>query len=132
VNKKMLIRVGIPAVAVAAVLAVGLGFLLFGSHKQLRYRTQAALLQAVPVTAADELRARGVRLTAPLACTSMPEATKVKLRVACTGMAQGRKVVQVVATGETKTQDHYFTILVGGRPVVQNADCMGADCRRED
>jgi uncharacterized protein HemX len=73
--KKIFNRVGIPCIAVALALAVGLGFLLFGSHKQLKYRTQAALLRAVPVTAADELRARGVRLTAPLACTSMPEAT---------------------------------------------------------
>ena len=130
-TKKILIRVGIPGAVVVA-LAVGLGFWLFGWHKELRYRTQAALLQAVPGTAADELRARGVRLTTPLACTSMPEATKKKLRVACTGTAQGRKAVQVVAAGDTKTKDHYFTILVGGRPVVQNADCMGADCRRKD
>jgi hypothetical protein len=130
--KKIFIRVGIPCIAVAVALAVGLGFLLFGSHKQLKYRTQAALLRAVPVTAAAELRARGVRLTAPLACTSMPEATKKKMRVACTGMAQGRKAVQVVGAGETRTQDHYFTILVGGRPVVQNAACLGADCRGKD
>lgn len=130
--KKIFIRVGIPCIAVAIALAVGLGFLLFGSHKQLKYRTQAALLRAVPVTAAAELRARGVRLTAPLACTSMPEATKKKMRVACTGMAQGRKAVQVVAAGEARTQDQYYTILVGGRPVVQNAGCMGADCRHKD
>jgi hypothetical protein len=130
--KKIFIRVGIPCIGVAVALAVGLGFLLFGSHKQLKYRTQAALLRAVPVRAADELRARGVQLTAPLACTSMPEATKKKMRVACTGMAQGRKAVQVVAAGETRTQDQYYTILVGGRPVVQNADCMGADCRHKD
>jgi hypothetical protein len=130
--KKIFIRVGIPCIAVAIALAVGLGFLLFGSQKQLKYRTQAALLRAVPVTAAAELRARGVRLTAPLACTSMPEATKKKMRVACTGMAQGRKAVQVVAAGEARTQDQYYTILVGGRPVVQNAGCMGADCRHKD
>ena len=130
--KKIFIRVGIPCAAVALALAVGLGFLLFGSHKELRYRTQAALLRAVPVTAADELRARGVRLTAPLACSSMPEATKKKMRVACTGMAQGHKAVQVVAAGEARTQDQYYTILVGGRPVVQNAGCMGADCRHKD
>jgi hypothetical protein len=130
--KKILIRVGIPCIAIALALAVGLGFLLFGSHKQLSYRTQAALLRAVPVTAAAELRARGVRVTTPLACTSMPEATKKKMRVACTGMAQGRKAVQVVAAGETRTQDQYYTILVGGRPVVQNAACLGADCRHKD
>lgn len=130
--KKIFIRVGIPCIAVAVALAVGLGFLLFGSHKQLRYRTQAALLRAVPVTAADELRARGVRLTGPLACSSMREATKKKMRVACTGMAQGNKAVQVVAAGEARTQDQYYTILVGGRPVVQNVGCMGADCRHKE
>jgi hypothetical protein len=54
------------------------------------------------------------------------------MRVACTGMAQGRKAVQVVAAGEARTQDQYYTILVGGRPVVQNAGCMGADCRHKD
>jgi hypothetical protein len=130
--KKIFIRVGIPCIAIALALAVGLGFLLFGSHKQLSYRTQAALLRAVPVMAAEELRARGVRVTTPLACTSMPEATKKKMRVACTGMAQGRKAVQVVAAGETRTQDQYYTILVGGSPVVKNAACLGADCRHRD
>jgi hypothetical protein len=130
--KKIFIRVGLPCVAIAlAGLAVGLGFMLSGSDKQLKYRTQAALLRAVPVIAADELRARGVRLTAPLACASMPEATKVKTRVACTGMARGHQTVQVVAAGQVKTQDQYYTILVGGRPVVRNAACMGADCRHK-
>lgn len=131
--KKKIVLIGIPCVVVAlAGLAVGLGFMLLGSDKELKYRTQAALLRAVPVTAADELRARGVRLTGPLACTSMPEATIKKMRVACTGVAQGRKAVQVVAAGEVRTQDQYYTILVGGRPVVQNAACMGADCRHKD
>ncbi|HEU5159513.1 MAG TPA: hypothetical protein VFU43_21125 [Streptosporangiaceae bacterium] len=129
---KIFIRVGIPCIVVAVGLGIGLGVLLLGSHKELKYRTQAALLRAVPVTAADELRARGVRLTAPLRCVSMPEATKQKMRVACTGAAQGHRRIQVVAAGETKTQEHYYTILVGGRPVVQNAGCMGADCRHKD
>lgn len=131
--KKIFIRVGLPCIGVAlAGLAVGLGFLLTGSDKQLEYRTQAALLRAVPVIAAAELRARGVRLTAPLACTSMPEATKLKTRVSCTGVAQGRQAVQIVAAGQLRTRDQYYTILVGGRPVVQNAACMGADCRHKD
>ena len=128
---KIFIRVGLPCIAAGVAIAVGLGFLLAGSHKRLTYRTQAALLRAVPVTAADELRARGVRLTGPLACASMPGATKKKMRVACTGMAQGRRRVQVVAAGETRTQDQYYTILVNGRPLVQNAACMGADCRKK-
>ena len=130
---KLFIRVGIPCIAVALAVAVGLGIMLTRSHKQLRYPTQAALLRAVPVTAADELRARGVRLAAPLACATMPGATRLKMRVACTGVAvQGRRAVQVVAAGEAKTQDQYYTILVAGRPIVQNAGCLGADCRRKE
>jgi hypothetical protein len=129
---KILIRVGIPCIVVAVAAAVGLGLLLTRTQKELTYHTQAALLRAVPVTAAAELRARGVQLMAPLVCVSMPGATKQKMRVACTGKAQGRRAVQIVAAGETKTQEQYYTILVNGRPVVQNAGCMGADCRRED
>lgn len=126
---KTFLRVGIPCLVVA--LAIGIGFLLFGSHKELRYSTQAALLQAVPGTATDELRAHGVRLTAPLACASMPGYTPKKMRVACTGKAAGNRPVQVIAAAEKKTKDQYFTILVGGRPVVQNADCLGADCHKK-
>ena len=130
--KKIFIRAGIPCIAVGVGAVIGLGFLLFGSHKELKYRTQAALLRAVPVTATAELRARGVPLMRPLTCASMPEWTKRKMRVACRGTAQGRRAVQVVAAGEIKTQEQYYTILVGGRPVVQNAGCLGADCHRKD
>ncbi|HEX6471547.1 MAG TPA: hypothetical protein VF069_20770 [Streptosporangiaceae bacterium] len=128
---KLFIRIGIPCLAVAVALAVGLGLLLTRSHRELRYRTQAALLRSVPVMAADELRARGIRLTAPLACAGMRGASKFRLRVACTGMAQGRRAVQVVAAGQVRTKDQYYTVLVGGRPLVQNAGCLGADCRRK-
>jgi hypothetical protein len=128
---KIFIRVGIPAIVVGLAGAVAIGFLLAGPHKQLRYRTQAALLSAVPVTATAELHARGVRLTAPLACGSMPGATMQKMRVGCTGMAKGRRAVQVVAAGQARTRDQYFTILVAGRPVVQNAGCLGADCHKK-
>lgn len=128
---KTFIRVGIPAIVVAVAGAVGIGFLLAGPHKQLRYRTQAALLRAVPVTATAELRHRGVPLTTPLTCRSMPGATKRRMRVACSGLAQGRRAVHVVAAGQASTQDQYFTILVAGRPLVQNVDCLGADCRKK-
>jgi hypothetical protein len=128
---KLFIRVGIPCVAVAVAVAAGMGFLLTRSHKELRYRTQAALLRAVPVIAADELRTHGVRLTAPLACATMPDASKFRLRVACTGMAEGRRAVQVVAAGQAKTKQQYYTVLVGGRPLVQNAGCLGPDCRHK-
>ncbi|HEY7487309.1 MAG TPA: hypothetical protein VH912_22830 [Streptosporangiaceae bacterium] len=42
------------------------------------------------------------------------------------------RAVQVFAAAEDKTKDQYFTILVNGRPVVQNAGCLGADCRKKD
>ena len=129
-NVKYVIRIGIPClvVAVAGVAA----FLWFTSGKELRYKTQAALLQAVPTTAADELRARGVRLKTPLSCASMPEATIKRMRVSCTARTAGNRPVQVFAAGEAMTQDHYFTILVNGRPLVQNAACLGADCSKEN
>jgi hypothetical protein len=127
---KYVIRIGIPA-AVVAVLGV-IGLVWFLSAKELRYATQAALLRAVPTTAADELRARGVRLATPLSCASMPEATKKKMRVSCTGKTLQKQPVEVIASGETKTQDNYFTILVNGHPLVQNADCLGADCHQKD
>jgi hypothetical protein len=127
---KYIIRIGIPA-AVVAVLGV-IGLVWFLTAKELRYGTQAALLRAVPTTAADELRARGVRLASPLSCASMPEATKKKMRVACTGKTLQRQPIEVIASGESKTQDHYYTILVNGRPLVQNAGCLGADCKKKD
>lgn len=129
---KTFIRIGIPCIVIGVGALVGLAIVLLGSEKELKYPTQAALLRAVPVTATDELRTRGVQLTIPLACVSMPEATKLKMRVACTGMAKGHKAVQVVAAGEAKTREQYYTILVNGKPVVQNASCMGADCRHKD
>jgi hypothetical protein len=110
--------------------AVALGFFLFGG-KELRYTTQAALLRAVPPTATDELRTRGVQLAAPLSCASIPGATPKRMRVACTGKANGGRRVQVFGAGEDKTQDQYFTILVDGHPIVQNAGCLGADCRKD-
>jgi hypothetical protein len=110
--------------------AVALGFFLFGG-KELRYTTQAALLRAVPPTATAELRTRGVQLTTPLSCASMPGATKKKMRVACTGRAAGHRPIQVIGAGEEKTQEQYFTILVDGHPIVQNAGCLGADCRKD-
>jgi hypothetical protein len=120
--------VGIPCLVVLAGVAA---FLLF-TGKEMRYETQAALLRAVPATAADELRARGVRLTAPLSCTSLPEANMAKMRVACTGRTAGNQPVKVIAAGESEIKEHYFTILVNGRPLVQNAACLGADCREQE
>jgi hypothetical protein len=127
---KYIIRIGIPA-AVVAVLGV-IGLVWFLSAKELRYGTQAALLRAVPTTAAAELRARGVRLAKPLSCASMPGATKKKMRVSCTGKTPQNQPIEVIASGEDETQDHYFTILVNGRPLVQNADCLGTDCQKKD
>ncbi|MGK5550929.1 hypothetical protein ACSNOI_04885 [Actinomadura kijaniata] len=97
--------------------------------KELRYPTQARLRGGVPRAATAELQARGVALNSGLTCQDMPGWTKEKLRVACTGQAAGNKRVQVIATGEESTRDHYYTILVDGRPVVENAHCLGPDCK---
>ncbi|MBA8956708.1 hypothetical protein ACFQU9_35095 [Actinomadura namibiensis] len=97
--------------------------------KELRHPTQAKLRGAVPKAATAELQARGVALNTGLTCQDMPGWTKEKMRVACTGKAAGNKRVQVIATGEEATRDHYYTILVDGRPVVENASCLGPDCK---
>ena len=97
-------------------------------HKELRYGTQAALLAAMPGTATGELKARGVALSAPLGCWDMPEATPKNLRVACEGRSTTARRVQVIGAAETKAVTQYFTILVDGRPLVQNVSCLGADC----
>lgn len=115
-----------------AVLMTGVGVTLvdvtFFDKQDVRYKDQAALLAAMPYTATGELTARGLRLAAPLECWSMPEATPQKLRVACSGRTTEAKPILVIAAGEQRVRRQYFTILVDGRPVVQNTSCLGADC----
>lgn len=118
--------------AAVAVVVIGVGvafavFLLGG--KELRYKTQAELLAAAPKIASAELHARGHRLTMPLACRNMPGATKSSMRVSCVGATAKKERVMVIGTAEDEVKEEYFTILVNGRPLVQNVNCLGADCR---
>ncbi|MFA1548728.1 hypothetical protein [Actinomadura chokoriensis] len=117
------------AALVVLVLAAGGAYLALSGGKELKYQTQAALRKALPVTAAAELHQRGVTLAAPLKCSDLPGWTKEKLRVSCAGTTSDSKPVQVIGSGEKETQKASYTILVGGHPVVQNASCLGADCR---
>ncbi|WP_231329841.1 hypothetical protein [Actinomadura graeca] len=129
-RKKALI-VGPAALLVLALAGAAIAYLML-SGDELRYKTQNALRKALPTTAAAELHSRGVQLTSPLKCKDLPGWTKSKLRASCTGTTTDRQDVQVLGSGEEKSGKAYYTILVGGRPVVQNAPCLGADCRHED
>jgi len=102
------------------------------SGKELRYATQNQLRASMTATATDELKTRGVTLGKPLSCTDMPGWTKLKMRVTCTGSTADHKTVEIIGSGEDAKQENYYTVLVGGRPVVQNAQCLGADCRNKD
>jgi hypothetical protein len=130
VTRDVKILVGAVAAVVAGV-AVALVYAGFVGGKELRYRSQAALLAAMPAMATGELTARGMPLTAPLGCWSMPEARPKKMRVACMGQTARGKRIQVIGAAEESVKEQYFTILVDGHPVVQNAKCLGADCRRK-
>ncbi|MBO2447334.1 hypothetical protein J4573_09575 [Actinomadura barringtoniae] len=102
------------------------------SGKELRYATQNQLRASMMTTGIDELKTRGVTLDRSLSCTDMPGWTKLKMRVTCTGATADHKTVEIIGTGEDTKQENYYTVLVGGRPVVQNANCLGADCRKKD
>ncbi|MEO5877441.1 MAG: hypothetical protein ABIS86_10305 [Streptosporangiaceae bacterium] len=99
--------------------------------KELRYDTQAKLLAAVPTTASAELSTRGLSLAQPLKCLSMPESTKNNMLVSCTGATTAKKEVQVFGAAMNKKKREYYTILVAGKPVVSNAACLGADCKKD-
>ncbi|TDD84075.1 hypothetical protein E1293_13625 [Actinomadura darangshiensis] len=129
-RKKALI---LGAAGLLVLIAVGGGaYLLLSGRDELQYKTQAALRKALPVTAAAELHKRGVDLGSPLKCDDLPGWTKKKMRVSCTGTTSDKKPVKVLGSGEEETHKAYYTILVDGRPVVQNASCLGADCVRKE
>lgn len=129
-RKKALI---LGAAALLVLMAAGgAAFLALSGGKELKYKTQAALRKALPVTAAAELRQRGVALAAPLKCADVPGWSKERLRVSCTGTTTQKKPVEVLGSGDVKTARAYYTILVDGRPVVANASCLGADCRSQE
>ena len=121
-------KVFIGIVAGLVVATVAIVYVSLFEHRELRYGTEGALLAAVPGIASGELASRGVGLSEPLGCWNMPEATPSKLRVACEGRSTRAKRIQVIAAAEKKGLQQYFTILVDGRPLVQNAHCLGADC----
>jgi hypothetical protein len=122
--------IGVAAAVVICGIGAAVAVFLFGG-KELRYKTQAELLAAVPKIASDELYTRGRHLSLPLACRNMAGATKRSMRVSCVGMTAKKERVMVIGAAEDETKDEYFTILVNGRPLVQNVNCLGADCRAE-
>lgn len=116
---------------VVVVGAVGIAYLSFHDAKELRYRTQYALRTGMARAGGEELTHRGVSLSSGLSCADSPGWTKRKMRVNCTSSTSDHKRVQIIGAGEDATQAQYYTILVDGRPVVQNATCLGADCRKK-
>jgi hypothetical protein len=123
--------------ALGALILVGCGvavgyLILFAHHKELRHHDQAQLLKAMPITTTAELRHRGLTLSKPLTCWNMRETTPRKMRVACVGTTTKNEKIQAIGAAESKVQEEYFTILVDGRPLVQNVDCLGADCHPQD
>ncbi|GAA2249902.1 hypothetical protein GCM10010402_00670 [Actinomadura luteofluorescens] len=131
IGRRQALVLGSAALLVIAVVGGG-AFLLLSGGQELQYKTQAALRKALPVTATAELHKHGVRLGAPLRCADLPGWTKKKMRVSCTGMTSDEKPVEVFGSGELETRKNYYTILVNGRPVVENASCLGADCRKQE
>lgn len=130
IGRKKALILGSAALLVLAVAGGG-AFLLLSGREELTYKTQSALREALPVTAAAELHERGVTLASPLKCEDLPGWTKEKLRVSCTGTTSDKKPVEVLGSGERDTAESHYTILVDGRPVVENATCLGADCHAE-
>lgn len=118
-------------------IATGVGYIALvgnggqGQPPKPRYTTQAALLGATPIRAADALREHGHDLTGPLVCRDLPGVTARRLRLTCAGTTTTRRNVQVIAAADVSRRAEYYTILVGGRPLVQNVTCLGADCHRK-
>ncbi|NDU75931.1 hypothetical protein GWI34_25365 [Actinomadura sp. DSM 109109] len=131
IGRRAVLVLGAAALLVIAAVGGGAFFLLSGG-RDLEYETQAALRKALPANAAAELREHGVRLAAPLRCADLPGWTRDKMRVSCTGMTSDEKPVEVIGSGERQAHRNYYTILVDGRPVVENATCLGADCREQE
>ncbi|MEO3787138.1 hypothetical protein ABGB12_27750 [Actinocorallia sp. B10E7] len=125
-NKKILIA------SIAAAIVAGLGVavaVILTRGDAVRYGTQTAMLKALPAAAKAELDARGKRLAQPLVCQSMPEATRDKLLVRCTGTTVDKQPVQVFGATLPTLKTEYYTILVAGEPLVKNAGCLGTDCK---
>ncbi|GAA2132163.1 flagellar basal body-associated FliL family protein [Actinomadura napierensis] len=128
-NRKKALILG-SAVLLVLLVAGGAAWLMVTSGGELQYKTQAALRKALPTKAADELTTRGLKLQSPLKCANLPGWTKRSMRVSCTGATADNKQVKVLGSGEQASKRNYFTILVDGRPVVENAQCLGAACHK--
>jgi hypothetical protein len=127
------VYIGALGALIVAGCAVAIGYLtLFAHPKELRHHNQAQLLAAMPVTATAELRHRGFVPRKPLHCWNMREAAPKKMRVACSGTTTKSERIQVIGAAEAKKKEEYFTILIDGRPLVQNVGCLGADCHPKD
>jgi hypothetical protein len=111
-------------VATLAVLASGCG------GKELLYSTEGALLNAITRAGPQELAARGHQITGRLSCTRQPGSTKESIRLRCTGTTVAKKPVIVLAAVEHATEDEFFTILVDGHPVLENARCLAQECKK--
>jgi hypothetical protein len=131
VSRKKALILGSAGLLVLVAVAGG-AYLLLSGREELRYKTQAALRGAMPVTATAELHKRGVQLGSPLKCEDLPGWTKTKMRVSCTGTTSDKKQVKVIGSGEQETHKASYTILVDGHPVVENAPCLGGDCAKKE
>ncbi|GAA2630208.1 hypothetical protein SMC26_42665 [Actinomadura fulvescens] len=129
-NRVRMIVLGIVALVVAGAAAAVIAYATLVDTKELRYRSQSKLLASTGAIAGAELQTRGMTLGTALSCRHMPGWTKAKMRVSCTGTTADKKAVQVFASGERAKKEHYYTILVNGRPIVENAPCLGPDCRK--
>lgn len=129
-NRKKALILG-SAVLFVLLVAGGAAWVLVTSGGELTYKTQAALRNAMPAKATDELSVRGVNLRSPLKCEDLPGWTRKSMRVSCTGTTADNKQVKVIGSGEQEAKRNYFTILVDGRPVVENAQCLGASCHKK-
>ncbi|MFB4296408.1 hypothetical protein [Actinomadura sp. NTSP31] len=128
-NRKKALILG-SAVLLVLLVAGGAAWLMVTSGGELQYKTQAALRKALPTKATDELSTRGLKLQSPLKCANLPGWTQKSMRVSCTGATADNKQVKVLGSGEQASKRNYFTILVDGRPVVENAQCLGAACHK--
>lgn len=129
---RKLVAAVVALIGIGMICAVLAGLLMIFENRELRHKSQTALLAAVPTIAGDELRSRGHYLDRPLTCWSLPGYTKRHMRVSCSGATTDSKRVQVIGTAEDKVKEEYFTILLNGRPLVQNVHCLGADCRPKE
>jgi len=128
-------RMRVVAASVTGLVLAGavaaIAFVVLSDSKELRYPTQTALRDSLATNATEELRRRGITLASELRCNDIQGWTKLRLRAGCRGSTTDKRPVQVIGTGEDRTKRHHFTILVDGRPVVENAECIGAGCRRQ-